>query len=81
MKTSIINGSKVSVAIQFDTLLDAGLFKSLPDIPQLEDQNPLRRSEVFAGTRSATLTLTEAIKILSNVSGSEADVANITIYY
>ncbi|WLS81206.1 hypothetical protein Q3V30_22340 (plasmid) [Erwinia pyri] len=31
-------------------------------LPLLEDQNPLRRSEIFAGTRSETLALTEAIK-------------------
>lgn len=43
-------------------------------LPLLEDQNPLRRSEIFAGSRSATLDLTEAIKSLSNVSGREADV-------
>ncbi|MGM7917608.1 hypothetical protein, partial [Yersinia enterocolitica] len=39
-----------------------------------EDQNPLRRSEIFAGSRSATLALTEAIKSLSNVSGREGDI-------
>ena len=43
-------------------------------LPLLEDQNPVRRSEIFAGSRSATLALTEAIKSLSNVSGREADV-------
>ncbi|WP_374221738.1 hypothetical protein [Klebsiella quasivariicola] len=43
-------------------------------LPLLEDQNPLRRSEIFAGSRSATLALTEAIKSLSNVSGREAEV-------
>ncbi|MGX0014944.1 hypothetical protein ACUXI4_004618, partial [Pantoea piersonii] len=32
------------------------------------------RSEIFAGSRSETLALTEAIKSLSNVSGREADV-------
>ena len=40
----------------------------------LEDQNPVRRSEIFAGTGSAKVALTEAIKSLSNVSGREADV-------
>ncbi|MCK6045129.1 hypothetical protein KMY63_24670, partial [Klebsiella pneumoniae] len=40
----------------------------------LEDQNPVRRSEILAGTGSATLALTEAIKSLSNVSGREAEV-------
>ncbi|WP_213792177.1 hypothetical protein, partial [Klebsiella aerogenes] len=44
-------------------------------LPLLEDQNPVRRSEILAGTGSATLALTEAIKSLSNVSGREADVA------
>ncbi|MBW1215870.1 MULTISPECIES: hypothetical protein [Pantoea] len=32
------------------------------------------RSEIFAGSRSATLALTEAIKSLSNVLGREADI-------
>ena len=32
------------------------------------------RSEIFAGSRSETLALTEAIKSLSNVSGREAEV-------
>ncbi|WP_219928442.1 hypothetical protein, partial [Salmonella enterica] len=41
--------------------------------PLLEDQNPVRRSEIFAGTGSAKVALTEAIKSLSNVSGREAD--------
>jgi|UPI0005A15095 hypothetical protein len=40
----------------------------------LEDQNPVRRSEIFAGSGSAKVALTEAIKSLSNVSGREADV-------
>ena len=39
----------------------------------LEDQNPVRRSEIFAGSGSAKVALTEAIKSLSNVSGREAD--------
>ena len=43
-------------------------------LPLLEDQNPVRRSEIFAGTGSAKVALTEAIKSLSNVSGREADV-------
>lgn len=43
-------------------------------LPLLEDQNPVRRSEILAGTGSATLALTEAIKSLSNVSGREADI-------
>ncbi|WP_194432924.1 hypothetical protein [Klebsiella pneumoniae] len=42
----------------------------------LEDQNPVRRSEIFAGSGSAKVALTEAIKSLSNVSGREADIAN-----
>jgi hypothetical protein len=42
-------------------------------LPLLEDQNPVRRSEIFAGTGSAKVALTEAIKSLSNVSGREAD--------
>ncbi|MDM6727474.1 MULTISPECIES: hypothetical protein, partial [Klebsiella] len=45
-------------------------------LPLLEDQNPVRRSEIFAGTGSAKVALTEAIKSLSNVSGREADVEN-----
>ncbi|MEV9152749.1 hypothetical protein AB0129_25225, partial [Klebsiella pneumoniae] len=45
-------------------------------LPLLEDQNPVRRSEILAGTGSATLALTEAIKSLSNVSGRDADIAN-----
>ncbi|MFO4448580.1 hypothetical protein AAHC63_13185, partial [Klebsiella quasipneumoniae subsp. quasipneumoniae] len=45
-------------------------------LPLLEDQNPVRRSEILAGTGSATLALTEAIKSLSNVSGREADLMN-----
>lgn len=40
----------------------------------LEDQNPVRRSEIFAGSGSAKVALTEAIKSLSNVSGREADI-------
>ncbi|WP_210408684.1 hypothetical protein, partial [Klebsiella pneumoniae] len=43
-------------------------------LPLLEDQNPVRRSEILAGTGSATLALTEAIKSLSNVSGREAGI-------
>ncbi|MFO4448328.1 hypothetical protein AAHC63_11830, partial [Klebsiella quasipneumoniae subsp. quasipneumoniae] len=43
-------------------------------LPLLEDQNPVRRSEILAGTGSATLALTEAIKSLSNVSGREAEI-------
>ena len=34
----------------------------------------IRRSEILAGTGSAKVALTEAIKSLSNVSGREADV-------
>ena len=49
-------------------------------LPLLEDQNPVRRSEIFAGTGSAKVALTEAIKSLSNVSGREADVANTMAY-
>ncbi|HBT4805297.1 TPA: hypothetical protein MB363_004934 [Klebsiella quasipneumoniae subsp. similipneumoniae] len=45
-------------------------------LPLLEDQNPLRRSEILAGTGSAKVALTEAIKSLSNVSGREADVCD-----
>lgn len=44
------------------------------NLPLLEDQNPVRRSEIFAGTRSAALALIEAIKSLSKVSGREAEV-------
>lgn len=40
----------------------------------LEDQNPVRRSEISVGTGMSTLVLTEALKSLSNVSGREADV-------
>ena len=43
-------------------------------LPLQEDQNPVRRSEIFAGSGSAKVALTEAIKSLSNVSGREADV-------
>ncbi|ELP0881975.1 TPA: hypothetical protein L9L17_005381 [Klebsiella pneumoniae] len=43
-------------------------------LPLQEDQNPVRLSEIFAGTGSAKVALTEAIKSLSNVSGCEADV-------
>lgn len=43
-------------------------------LPLLEDQNPVGWSKVFAGSRSATLAFTEAIKSLSNVSGREAEV-------
>lgn len=46
-------------------------------LPLLEDQNPVRRSEIFAGTGSAKVALTEAIKNLSNVSGREADFLKI----
>ncbi|MEN7462981.1 hypothetical protein, partial [Pantoea dispersa] len=46
-------------------------------LPLLEDQNPVRRSEILAGTGSAKVALTEAIKSLSNVSGREADIACI----
>ena len=51
-------------------------------LPLLEDQNPVRRSEIFAGTGSAKVALTEAIKSLSNVSGQEADVetAILTVF-
>ncbi|WP_230319586.1 hypothetical protein, partial [Salmonella enterica] len=48
-------------------------------LPLLEDQNPVRRSEIFAGTGSAKVALTEAIKSLSNVSGREAD-ADHSVY-
>src|SRR5688572_4678389 len=47
-------------------------------LPLLEDQNPVRRSEIFADTGSAKVALTEAIKSLSNVSGREADVITTT---
>jgi hypothetical protein len=43
-------------------------------LPLLEDQNPVRRSEILADTGSAKVALTEAIKSLSNVSGREADI-------
>ena len=43
-------------------------------LPLQEDQNPVRRSEIFAGSGSAKVALTEAIKSWSNVSGREADV-------
>lgn len=43
-------------------------------LPLLEDQNPVRRSEKFAGTRSMKVVLTEDIKSLSNVSGREVGV-------
>lgn len=46
-------------------------------LPLLEDQNLVRRSEILAGTGSAKVALTEAIKSLSHVSGREADVADI----
>ncbi|MGR7483797.1 hypothetical protein [Klebsiella aerogenes] len=42
-------------------------------LPLLEDQNPVRRSKIFAGTGSAKVVFTEAIKSLSNVSWLEAD--------
>ncbi|EBI6201061.1 hypothetical protein DX185_17790 [Salmonella enterica] len=51
----------------FDTLSDAELFKYLP---LLENQNPVRRSEIFAATGSTKVALTDAIKSLSNVSES-----------
>lgn len=38
----------------------------------LEEQNLVRRSEIFAGTGSVKVALTKAIKSLSNVSGREA---------
>jgi len=43
-------------------------------LPLLEDQNPVRSSEILTGTGSAKVALTEAIKSLSNVSGREADI-------
>ena len=46
-------------------------------LPLQEDQNPVRRSEIFAGTGSAKVALTEAIKSLSNVSGREADIHHV----
>jgi hypothetical protein len=42
-------------------------------LPLLEDQNPLRRSEIFTGTRSAKIALVDVVKSLSNVSGREAE--------
>ena len=48
-------------------------------LPLLEDQNPVRRSEIFAGTGSAKITLTGAVKSLSNVSGREADIADCPV--
>lgn len=48
-------------------------------LPLLEDQNPVRRSEIFAGTGSAKVAFTEAIKSLSNVSGREADSESIRL--
>ncbi|HBU6366850.1 TPA: hypothetical protein MC503_003337 [Citrobacter freundii] len=50
------------------------------NLPLLEDQNPVRRSEILAGTGSAKVALTEAIKSLSNVSGREADVNALNEY-
>ncbi|MEN7463343.1 hypothetical protein, partial [Pantoea dispersa] len=48
-------------------------------LPLLEDQNPVRRSEILAGTGSAKVALTEAIKSLSNVSGREAGIGTILL--
>jgi len=48
-------------------------------LPLLEDQNPVRRSEIFAGTGRAKIALTDAVKNLSNVSGREADVCTFAL--
>jgi len=49
-------------------------------LPLLEDPNPERRCEISAGTGSANVALTEAIKILLNVSGREAEVRNAYLH-
>jgi hypothetical protein len=55
----------------------SGIQMDKDHLPLLEDQNPVRRSEIFAGTGSAKIALTEAIKSLSNVSGREADILRV----
>ena len=55
----------------------SGIQMDKDNLPLLEDQNPVRRSEILAGTGSAKVALTEAIKSLSNVSGREADFLKI----
>src|SRR5476649_1190347 len=52
----------------------SGIQMDKDNLPLLEDQNPVRRSKIFAGSRGATLALTEVIKSLPNVSGREAEV-------
>ena len=49
-------------------------------LPLLEDQNPVRRSEILSGTGRVKISLTNAVKSLSNVSGREADVTNIYMH-
>lgn len=48
-------------------------------LPLLEDQNPVRRSEILSGTGRVKISLTNAVKSLSNVSGREADVTNSSV--
>ena len=55
----------------------SGIQMDKDHLPLLEDQNPLRRSEIFAGTRRAKFALAEAIKSLSNASGREGDVKGL----
>ncbi len=50
-------------------------------LPLLEDQKLVRRSEILAGTESAKVALTEAIKSLSNVSEREAGIVFIVEFF
>ncbi|MCC3705263.1 hypothetical protein LLR08_22240 [Rouxiella badensis] len=52
------------------------------DLSQLEKQELLlRRGKIPSGPQRATFAFAGSVKILSNSSGREADVANITVCY
>ena len=58
----------------------SGIQMDKDHLPLLEDQNPVRRSEILSGTGRVKISLTNAVKSLSNVSGREADVTNIYMH-
>ena len=52
------------------------------DLSQLEKQELLlRRGKIPSGPQRATFAFAGSVKILSNSSGREADVANFTVCY
>ncbi|CNE00368.1 Uncharacterised protein [Yersinia pseudotuberculosis] len=71
---AVLSGAARKRKISSVSDLGSGIQMDKDNLPLLEDQNPVRRSKIFAGSRSETLALTEVIKSLSNVSGREADI-------